>query len=220
MTYPTYQEAKIANPDQDIFRRLGEFKSADSPFLANENWDICNPADYCMTVSYFHNSGYNLAYGDLILGQDWSVVKVSNENNYNHPFEGDDKRYVLKAKALEETKTYRYEKVDSFSFALEADFNAGILFRPNEFAGEGYLKCETEDDVAYAAANEMLYRCIEVTERELFIEEVSNLFDRFCAWKGIESVDGLDRDFFGYLFDSGIHYQRTRKKRLSLYLRN
>ncbi len=51
-----------------------------------------------------------------------------------------------------------YEKVDSFSFALEADFNAGILFRKNEFAGHGYLKCETEDDVAYAASNEMLYR--------------------------------------------------------------
>lgn len=51
-----------------------------------------------------------------------------------------------------------YEKVDSFSFALESDFNAGILFRPNEFAGHGFLKCETEDDVAYAAANEMLYR--------------------------------------------------------------
>ena len=51
-----------------------------------------------------------------------------------------------------------YEKVDGFSFALEADFNAGILFRPNGFAGHGFLKCEDEGDVAYAAANEMLFR--------------------------------------------------------------
>lgn len=51
-----------------------------------------------------------------------------------------------------------YEKVDCFSFALEADFNAGILFRPNEFAGHGFLKCEYEGDVAYAAANGMLFR--------------------------------------------------------------
>ena len=82
-----------------------------------------------------------------------------------------------------------YERVDSFSFALEADFNAGILFRKNEFAGHGYLKCETEDDVAYAASNEMLYR--KVKKPIEWWEDLAECIDKTTDGSGYaESIKG------------------------------
>lgn len=192
MTYPTYQAAKIANPECEIVRwnKNEEHKAVSKSELSGylTTWCHCDPADCCMTVKQFLDAGHKFVDGDKFLHtcvspEEDVTVGISNvsEECANKPSASvDDGCYILKAKALEETKTYRYEKVGGFSFALEADFNVGILFRPNELAGEGYLKCETEDDVAYAAANEMLYRRIEVTDRELFIEDMKEKYPDVC----------------------------------------
>lgn len=98
-TYPTYQAAKIANPEREIKTdNLGNF-------FVSVGHTTCNPADYCISLSDFRELDYEVCHGDLILGLDGSVIEVSNVHNYNKPWQGDDKRFILKAKALEETKT-------------------------------------------------------------------------------------------------------------------
>ena len=70
-------------------------------------------------------------------------------------------------------KTYRYEKVTDSIFDLKEEFERGELF---SFDGnEHYVQIETEGDFSYAHIYENLYRRIEVTERELFIELVERV---------------------------------------------
>lgn len=170
-TYETYQEAKIANPNQEIYELSGKFQTGDAPARPGEKWELCNPADYCISLSDFRELDYEVCNGDLILGIDGTFVEVSNVYNYNKPWHGDDKRFILKAKALEETKTYRYEKVTDSIFGLKEEFERGELF---SFDGdEHYVQIETEGDFSYAHVHESLYRRIEVTERELEIEAMT-----------------------------------------------
>ena len=106
ITYPTYQAAKIANPDSNIYRYLSV-----SPLFTCESecngfsLQPANPADYCMTVKQFLDAGHKFVDGDFMLAQGGLVVKVSNCPSYNMLSEDDDKRYILSAKALEETNT-------------------------------------------------------------------------------------------------------------------
>lgn len=103
--------------------------------------------------------GESWAWGYLVDGYyfDFDEEYINSANPYGCKYIMGCGGWSLFTEKEPRTKE-EYEIVECFSFALEADFNAGILFRPNELDGQGYLKCETEDDVAYAAANEMLFR--------------------------------------------------------------
>ena len=183
-TYPTYQAAKIANPDKEIVTTapdwdankdcIGKFEPLSSYHWLDDDsgWTICNPADYCMTVKQFLDAGHKFVEGDLYIDDDGRVEKIGGEpSGENQPIKGDNNRYVLKAKALEETKTYRYEKVTDSIFDLKEEFERGELF---SFDGDGHeLQIETEGDFSYAHVHENLYRRIEVTERELEIEAMT-----------------------------------------------
>ncbi len=71
----------------------------------------------------------------------------------------------------EQLKAYRYEKVTDSIFDLNVEFERGDLF---SFDGsENYVQIETEGDFSYAHVHENLHRRIEVTERELEIEEMT-----------------------------------------------
>ena len=90
-------------------------------------------------------------------------------------------------------KTYRYEKVTDPIFDLKEEFERGELF---SFDGnEHYVQIETEGDFSYAHIYENLYRRIEVTERELFIEEALLI-------SGSRPLFAID-ELFGDLYDSG-----------------
>jgi len=71
--YDSYAEAKIANPESDIYERMCvDFATADYVSLVamcgtGEGWNKCDPADHCMTVDQFIAEGHRFANGDICL---------------------------------------------------------------------------------------------------------------------------------------------------------
>ena len=104
--YDSYAEAKIANPESDIYERMCvDFATADYVSLvamcgAGEGWNKCNPADHCMTVDQFIAEGHRFANGDICL-DDGDVVTVKCRAEWDEPSPGDNERYVLRAAALD-----------------------------------------------------------------------------------------------------------------------
>ncbi|WAP91218.1 hypothetical protein [Vibrio phage vB_VviC_ZQ26] len=105
-TYNTYQEAKIANPECEIyqlernglFAHCGHHKAELVRFIEFDSAGIkCNPADYCMTVERFLADGNKLEFTDIIACSNGSVVSVAN-----WIMDGVSKYYILRAAALEE----------------------------------------------------------------------------------------------------------------------
>ena len=90
-------------------------------------------------------------------------------------------------------KTYRFEKVMDSIFGLKEEFERGELF---SFDGnEHYVQIETEGDFSYAHIYENLYRRIEITERELFIDAATEMYNK-------TKCDDFP-EFIQELFDSG-----------------
>lgn len=119
-TYPTYQEAKIANPECEIvtlikpdsdLHGLFEPKSVCHIMHPDGGWRICNPADYCMTVEQFLSSGHKFVDGDLIITES-GVLSVGRErenmgcsvSECNEPSCVDSDIYILHAAALDKPK--------------------------------------------------------------------------------------------------------------------
>ncbi len=101
-TYNTYQEAKIANPESNIYIQAGKFLPERSIRPSPWTYDfrglaLCNPADYCMTVEEFLADGNKLEFTDIIACSNSSVVSVAN-----WIMDGVSKYYILRAAALEE----------------------------------------------------------------------------------------------------------------------
>lgn len=150
-TYNTYQAAKIANPECDIAeiteKAILEFgekhvfealvKSSEwedgyvfvsnhdeSPRIKDGYWKLCNPADYCMTVERFLADGYRLVKGDVVFdfGDVVSVDTAFDAEAYNQTDKKDDRRYILRAAALENIPTETPEEkevLDSIDSAGE-----------------------------------------------------------------------------------------------------
>ena len=211
-TYNSYEEAKIANPESQIvttgpnweynpalkwkFEKLVEDDGeVDAHALEDSAWVKCNPADYCMTVEKFLKDGHKFVYGDLFLDQGGCVEKVSNVDNYNIPFIGDNKRYILRAAASEKPKRVKVEyvkvsKVTSI-FTLSDDYSNGILFDHEE------KPVKSEIHLMELLTSNLLKRMVqtEVTERDEFINEC-------IVHGGLRARDGA-REVYGNLFDSG-----------------
>jgi len=113
-TFNTYQEAKIANPESEIYIHTGEFLPSKnicpSPITYEaRGFKICNPADYCMTVEKFLRDGHKFVDSDSFIDQDGRAELIGdgnffNVNGANDPQIDDDKRYILRAAALEQPK--------------------------------------------------------------------------------------------------------------------
>lgn len=110
-TYYTYQEAKIANPEFDIYSTMISNGGRSEVFGAigfiekiTSNFNECNPADYCMTVERFLSDGHRLVDGDVYLNLDGEVVEfifVCDKSQSNRKIKGNDARFILRAAALE-----------------------------------------------------------------------------------------------------------------------
>ena len=106
-TYPTYQAAKIDNPESNIYSLQGKFYPEGTATRPDENWIFCQTADYCITQEQFLDAGYDLEDGDIILTRcgeviyinHWTLAEFGVLNSSSH------KTYILKAKALEERNT-------------------------------------------------------------------------------------------------------------------
>lgn len=106
--YKTYQEAKIANPDSEIYysaaRRLGDKGFFSTRENAEGFFHRCKPEDYCVSLESFLASGKRLVRGDAYIGTSGIVSIVGDciaESAANEPHSSDSSRYILKTKALE-----------------------------------------------------------------------------------------------------------------------
>ena len=107
-TYNTYEEAKIANKDKDIYYLDGLFGTKLELIDCGVTGFIykCNPAEHCISLEDFFNAGHKLVNGDKYLSIDGSVIKVGHDTSpeyVNDRVDDIDKKcFVLSAKALEE----------------------------------------------------------------------------------------------------------------------
>ena len=174
-TYKTYQEAKMVNPEDDIFVSMcSEFATSEhvsyvSMCGTGEGWNKCNPADYCMSVYDFLSSGKRLVDGDFYLettGKVAQVGKLYKAELVNDPCHNDKNRYILRAKALEEKEVeYEYIKVTDSIFDLRPDFEAGELYAyttdyddNGNLYNERHLRVESEKELLINYIHENIYR--------------------------------------------------------------
>lgn len=191
-TYNTYQEAKIDNPECEIylimkhglFANCTHHKSDVVRFVEFDSDGIkCNPADYCMTVEEFLMAGHKLVSGDIIIHRDegFFIMPDSFGIHWNDIVPDEDSEsYILRAAALEKPKRTKVEFVkvvgENF-FGLESDLLAGNLY-----CGEGEeWRIIDIPSLADEWANNNLYRRIEteIDERQEFIEECQ----RYGSWE-------------------------------------
>lgn len=206
-TYNTYQEAKIANPECDIYVHV--YKNGFIPELEpipTVDHVKCNPADYCMAVEEFLNSGRRLDVGDLFIDCFGQVVEVKGENvdTVNTPHEYDNNRHILRAAALEKPRT----KVEYVKVEDESDWHVWEFLKAYGEADDErwFYKAGEEKyapviewfDVAQGLRHgKVFYRRIEipVTEREAFIDEAIDITGA--------NENSNAHHAFALLFDSG-----------------
>lgn len=98
MNYKTYAEAKIANPDSDIYITDNGFTPVNGEY-ANP-WVIANASDYCTTLEDYLDAGFELIRGDWVVTLNGIADKVRSVSAMNGRDFNDGKRYILSAAAL------------------------------------------------------------------------------------------------------------------------
>lgn len=103
--YSTYQEAKIANPNSDIYYTGGIGFTAAS-LIGTVGSELCDPADYCISLEGFLRDAMKLSIGDFVLSRLGVVIEMDHWglSHWNNPIGHASKHYILRAKALEEIK--------------------------------------------------------------------------------------------------------------------
>lgn len=131
-TYNTYQEAKIENPECEIYWYLDGGLNDSFTTLELRDFDTknnkCNPADCCMTVEKFLADGYRFVEGDFIIQHDGMVVRVCDDPDWNMKERRDNIRYILLAAALENIPTETPEEkeaLDGVESAGEVEWKSG-----------------------------------------------------------------------------------------------
>ena len=222
--YDSYAEAKIANPECEIY--------SDGKIFCDNHSSIyyfgmfkCNPADHCMTVDQFIAEGHRFANGDICL-DDGDVVTVKCRADWDEPSPGDNERYVLRAAALDvmaqdneatETKAVaeysnekpkrvkvEFVKVEDSIFDLREEFEKYELYSKADiiFDGcveDGFVSIHSEIDLAKAIQVDQIYRKVEteIDERQEFIE---------AACKVVPTTAEEDIKVMGKMFDAGCRF--------------
>lgn len=103
-TYNNYYEARIANPEEDIYKINDRFMVCNPSPNARVDHVVspCNPADHCMTVEQFLKDGHKFVEGDLYVNFGGFVTELT-ERKINSLMSLDtSRRFILRAAALEE----------------------------------------------------------------------------------------------------------------------
>ena len=137
------------------------------------------------------------------LGHDWVFV------GFTHEFKSE----LTLVNEKEPTKTYRYEKVDCKSIdfwecAKEYQSKLGVYWKDDEGA---CIVQDLEQLVSQYSKN-VIYRRIEVTERELELEAA---YDLYCEWRSNEGSASFD-EFSKCNVDNWIAIARKTGYRKSL----
>ena len=166
-TYNSYEEAKIANPDYEIVTATqkniteNRVKKTFAPVIKSDNFvsgyeylhdrgtspmidkgyfELCNPADHCITVEEFLKAGHRFVEGDIVtnLNGGVSIIKPACDckgwdyslENIHKADDDDYDRYILRAAALEKPKRVKveYVKVEDSIFDLKEEFDREELY--------------------------------------------------------------------------------------------
>lgn len=120
-TYNSYEEAKIANPESDIYKLIGMGGFVFGDGLGDlirisslqTDAEKCNPSDHCMTIERFLADGHKFVDGDIALIHNGDVKTVVNPHlDWNTPNPNDNIRFILRATALEEKPSEKVEWVN------------------------------------------------------------------------------------------------------------
>lgn len=211
MNYKTYAEAKIANPDSDIYCAMisndgrGIYgKLIDINMVTKSNY-LCNPADYCSSVKDFFDAGFKLVAGDKIIGVGESVWDIAEYSEFHEPDEENDIRFILSVSALNGGCKIpaKAEQWSIYSNTLPlcelTDEQVGAIFRYG--IEKGVIEVMDDngkwwDNLSLVGWHTALaYRAKQKSERELFIEA--------AIGHGIKPETQSSKQIFGELFDSG-----------------
>ena len=147
--YNSYAEAKIDNPDCEIYKFMPHNIAGDEYYFASDN-DLngavmvngsifkCNPADHCMTLERFLASGKRLVRGDVFIGYGGIASTVANPAVMNEPQEVDSDAYILRAKALETKLKPEWANGDELEYGNNSSFEHvfyGRYVTYDEFSG-------------------------------------------------------------------------------------
>ncbi|CAH9015467.1 putative lipocalin family protein [Vibrio phage 381E49-1] len=187
-TYNSYEEAKIANPECEIYLDYSVFRTWRSDQI--KSGTKCNPADHCMTVEKFLADGHKFVEGDVIFNTYPSptvdFISNSHLDNYNELDKDDDKRFILLAAALkprdndyamsvmEKKVRVEYEQL-GFHKCHEAMFKHEMEEKLYRTSHDGFV-IASMNDIADNWQSE-LYRRIEteIDERQEFIDKYFEL---------------------------------------------
>lgn len=211
ITYNSYEAAKIANPTAIIY------KASSGSYATNEVFNPelctvieCNPADHCMTVEKFLADGHKFVEGDVCLRHDGDVITVTESvQDWNMKDDLDDKRYILRAAALEKPTESAVKgspkrvKVEHVKCELSigdfiSGFQKGLLFY---YQGGEYHQIETERQAMFHASQDSYFvkQETEIDERKEFIDAaVSLLSEGSC-----DNEASYYAGWFESMYDSG-----------------
>ena len=192
-TYNSYEAAKIANPESDIYRvkssSIGGYVALGaSDFIELNDGDessLCNPADHCMTVEKFLADGHKFVRGDVVDAGKVGVIETGFEiNAYNEPDGGDSSIFILRAAALEEKP--KRTKVD-LKLANYATVSSAIKAHEDGIKFVRLLPDGDTEDLSWFGlcecyANGYKIRVkveTEIDERQEFIEAVSEALPEY-----------------------------------------
>ncbi len=192
-TYNTYQEAKIANPESEIYvlsrktaLMVGKFQAINDAPTSHfaSGWTKCDPSKYCMTVEKFESDGHKLVSGDLYLNLDGIVITYKSGIHNSADETGRNKnRHILRAAALETKEPKRtkveYVKVtDTGFFELKDEFQGReIFFNQSVTSKPDYVTAMDIIELSHHYMQGNLFRRIEtpIDDRQEFIEFVEKL---------------------------------------------
>jgi hypothetical protein len=169
-TYNTYQEAKIANPECEIYQleRNELFVHCNCHKAELVGFDEfssigvkCNPADYCMTVERFLADGHELVEGDLYINVGGFTTELTERKINSLMSRDTSRRFILRAAALEDKKPrtkVEYVKIEEddsiFDMAVELYENALFSIDSDGW----YVGVFTERQLTEAHSTNNLYR--------------------------------------------------------------
>lgn len=190
-TYNSFEAAKIANPESDIYKLIG----LDGFVFGNGLGDLiritslqtdaekCNPADHCMTVEKFLSDGYELRENDLILNSVGSVICMDYPNSlddFGVLNSCSEKEYILRAAALEEKPSEKVEWVNGdeclYMNSSEVHKFIGVDPTRNDFC---YIKanCSAVNWVKVAKLSKP-----ETKQQREDRERLEAAYDLYCEW--------------------------------------
>lgn len=211
-TYNSYEEAKIANPESEIvttgpnwqydiaikgkFERLVE-KGFDYHVLGDSAWVKCDPADYCMSLDEFFDSGKMFIADDIFIAASGEVITISDDTvRFANMRSGvESECFILHAAALNKPKRVKIEYAP-INNGNELITYRNELFFKHDSGDYVWTENHTMRSVLNHMDNDNLFRRIEteIDWRDEFIE--------MYAWATQDDKQNIN-DIAGMLFDSG-----------------